>query len=254
MNTMASALPFDADLVLVVLLACGLAVVHLIADEIQLFEVIPRRYVLSAAGGVSTVYVFVYLLPSLDEQAITLEGVDLVVTSIHEHHIYSFAFVGFALFYGLERLAQVSKRYGPVHDGSVLASEPVFAVRISSFCIYNAFIGYVLVVEESGSGGAAFALAMGLHLLGNDEAMRKHHRNAYHRIGRWVLAAAVLFGAGAGFVVEVGSVALVALLALLTGGIVFNAIKEELPGDRDGSFWAFVGGAGGYALLLAILL
>ena len=233
--------------------AAALALVHLLADAIPLDDPIPRAYVLSAAGGVSVAYVFVYLLPTLDGRAETIDGLDLVVVTLGREHVYVVAFVGLAAFYGLERLARISRGYDVEAVPRTVVDEPVFWVHVAAFCVYNGFIGYVLVAGEPIGGPAAYTVAMGLHLLGNDEAMRVHHRESYHRYGRWFLAGAVMVGFGTGLFVQVTPASHTVVIALLTGGITFNAIKEELPPERTGSFWAFALGAGGYALFLWLI-
>ncbi len=42
------------------------------------------------------------------------------------------------------------------------------------------------------------------------------------------------------------------LFAFLTGCIVLNVLKEELPEERESSLWAFATGAAVYAVLLLI--
>ncbi len=40
------------------------------------------------------------------------------------------------------------------------------------------------------------------------------------------------------------------LIAFLAGGVVLNALKEELPKGRESCFAAFLSGAAGYTALL----
>ncbi|MBD2307776.1 hypothetical protein H6G17_20105 [Chroococcidiopsis sp. FACHB-1243] len=75
---------------------------------------------------------------------------------------------------------------------------------------------------------------------------------AYHRIGRWILAAAVIVGwaIGSGTQIEL---AIALLFAFLAGGVVLNVLKEELPEERQSRFWAFALGASIYSALLVAL-
>jgi hypothetical protein len=41
--------------------------------------------------------------------------------------------------------------------------------------------------------------------------------------------------------------------AFLASGVVLNALKEELPEEREGRFWAFAIGAALFAALLLTL-
>ncbi|RQH03556.1 hypothetical protein EA472_02080 [Natrarchaeobius oligotrophus] len=246
--------PVDSETVLVAILVAAVTVVHLLPDELPDSAGLPRRYLLSLTGGVSIVYAFVHLFPELDERRDALEGVSVLVWSLAAHHVYAIAFVGLALFYGLERLATVSRDREVDRRLEPLSEDPIFWVHVGSFAVYNAFIGYALVRGETGADNVAlFGVAMALHLFGNDEAMEQHHRELYARFGKWILAGSVVVGAAAGALYAIGDVAFATLLALLTGGIVFNAIKDELPRTRESRFWPFAAGSVGYGVLLLIL-
>ena len=47
--------------------------------------------------------------------------------------------------------------------------------------------------------------------------------------------------------------AIAVLTAFLGGGVVLNVLKDEVPSERESRFWAFLSGAGGYAILLLAL-
>ena len=62
--------------------------------------------------------------------------------------------------------------------------------------VYNALIGY-LFLHRLAAGLKdllLFFVAMALHFVVNDHGLREHHKDAYLRKGRWVLAAAVVLG------------------------------------------------------------
>ncbi|MFC3957935.1 hypothetical protein [Halovivax cerinus] len=248
------AMPMDADHFLVALLVMVVTLAHVLPHRLPAAIERRRDSLLSMAGGVSLVYAFVHLFPEADHRRETIEGFDLAGVTLVAEHIYVVAFVGLALFYGLERLAIAA---GSVAAGGSDGGRPgisIFAAHVGGFAVYNAVIGYAIVRGETGTERVLlFAIAMALHLFGNDQAMHEHHPTLYGRYGRFVLAAAVVVGAliGAWNALEPGVYTL--LLALLTGGIVFNAIKGELPRARDGRFWAFASGAGAYGTVLLAL-
>ena len=97
-----------------------------------------------------------------------------------------------------------------------------------------------------------FAFALGLHFVVNDFALREDHKGVYERIGRWVLAAAVLVGWGIGLPTEVSAAALAVLFAFLARGVILNVLKEELPEEHESRFWAFALGAAAYAAVLLV--
>lgn len=228
--------------------AATFALVHLLAGRLRFLEGVPRSRWLSMAGGAAVAYVFLHLLPELAAEQRHLE--DLSSLGFIEERVYLVALIGLALFYGLERAAHASRRGG---KGSENATEPgVFWLHVVSFGLYNLVVGYLLLHrEEPGIAGLLwYALAMALHLLVNDYGLREHHKERYHRVGRWLLAAAVLAGWGVGVLVTVERVWLSLLFALLAGGVVLNTLKEELPAERESRFWAFAAGAALYAAVL----
>lgn len=233
--------------VLSLLAACCLAAVHLLAGRLHGLDRTPRSRWLSAAGGVSVAYVFVHLLPELSHHQRAVEEAGVLVGFL-DHHVYLVALTGFATFYGIERLAQRARAVEAI-------GEPVFWVHVGSFGLYNCLVGYLLVnrIGSEFETLTLYTVAMAFHFLVNDFGLRHHHADRYHRFGRWLLAGGVLVGWLLGVVVALGDVVLAVPVAFLGGAIVLNAIKEELPEERESRFWAFAFGAGGYtALLLAI--
>ncbi|MBW3543421.1 MAG: hypothetical protein KY476_24475, partial [Planctomycetes bacterium] len=128
-----------------------------------------------------------------------------------------------------------------------------FWLHIGSFAVYNLLVGYALVVESrSTTSLLLYALALALHFLVNDYGLRQYHRGAYRRIGRWVLSAAVICGWLAGHLAGFAEAVTASVLAFLTGGILLNTFKEELPAERQSRYWAFALGAVAYAGLLVV--
>jgi len=99
---------------------------------------------------------------------------------------------------------------------------------------------------------ALYTLALAVHFVVNDFGLREHHKDAYDRTGRWVIAAAVLVGWLLGVITEIPERAIALVVAFIAGGVVLNVLKEELPGERRARFVPFIAGAIGYAVLLQI--
>lgn len=227
------------------LLAILLALVHLVSGSVRSFRASPRSGWLSVAGGASVAYVFVHILPELAEGETVLKYVALL-TQFIERHVYLVALVGFVFFYGLERLVRVTE------DKPEKQQNAVFLIHIGSFAAYNGLIGYLLVhQEEPGTVNLVlFTVAMGLHFVVNDVGFREDHEESYNRLGRWLLAGAVIIGWAIGYATEIDEALVNTLFAFLAGGIILNVIKEELPEERKSRFWTFAVGAGSYTLLL----
>lgn len=229
--------------------------IHLFAGRLKFLAGLPRSRWLSAAGGVSVAYVFLHLLPELGEGQEVLAEAARGVVGFAEHHVYLIALAGLVAFYGLDRLALVSRRRERSGQREDATGAGVFWLHIASFALYNLLIGYLLLHRE-GEGLRSllfFALAMALHFLVNDHGLREHHKGRYERTGRWLLCAAVAGGWLLGLAAEIPRAAIAVLVAFLAGGVILNVMKEELPEERESRFSAFVLGVGVYAaLLLAI--
>lgn len=239
------------------LIAVGaLALVHIFAGKLRFLHGTPRSAWLSIAGGVSVAYVFVHLLPELNEAQQSMTEVVGDTMSAVESHVYLIALLGLAIFYGLERAALNARQRQPTADEHGISYPGVLWLHVGSFAAYNVLIGYL--VHERAKGGesldlALFAIAMGLHFLAMDYGLREHYTEAYGRVARWIFAAALLLGWVVGLTGEVSEAARAVLLAFLAGGVILNVLKEELPEERESRFWAFAIGVSVYtALLLTI--
>lgn len=257
-----AAVPSAELIVISGLLAVGLALIHLFSGRLRLLRAAPRSRWLSSGGGVSVAYVFVHVLPDLSEAQTTVrESLSAELTFL-EHHVYLLALLGLAVFYGLERAAKLSRRQNQVMDNRDVTSDEVFWLHITSFGLYNALIGYLLLHREvpAVTDLLLFAIAMSLHFMVNDYGLRSHHKYMYDRSGRWILAAAVIAGwaIGSGTVLTntaapSWSVGTAILYSFLAGSIMLNVLKEELPEEHDSCFWCFTLGAAGYTALLLML-
>jgi zinc transporter ZupT len=242
---------------LISLIAIGaLALVHVYVGELKFLEGTPRSAWLSIAGGVSVAYVFVHLLPELNEAQENLAETVGEALSAVENHIYLIALLGLAIFYGLERAALNARRRQRSTNNQSTSRSWILWLHVASFGAYNALIGYLLherALEGEERTLALFAIAMGLHFVAIDYGLREHYRQGYEHFARWVFGAMLLLGWVVGWMGEVSEATRSVLLAFLAGGVILNVLKEELPEERESRFWAFVIGAGAYtALLLAM--
>ncbi|MDP9021815.1 MAG: hypothetical protein M3N57_03775 [Actinomycetota bacterium] len=242
--------------------ALALAGLHAGASALRFLDQVPRSRWLSAAGGIALAYVFVHLLPELaDIQAAVNESRLLAGL---DRHTYLVALAGIATFYVLEQLARRSPGHpdeGATNSAESSPDRPDRAERqigwihLASYGLYNAIIGYVLVERGHAEDASLwlFAFAMGVHFIVNDHGLRQHHGALYHRVGRWLVSAAVLGGWALGQVTSLDEAAVGLPLAFIAGGVILNVLKEELPGERQSRLLPFLGAAVAYtAVLLAI--
>ncbi|GAB3537907.1 hypothetical protein GCM10027443_31760 [Pontibacter brevis] len=201
-------------------------------------------------------YVFMHLFPELQEGQEHLEENVPWAEEFLKHHIYLMALIGLATFYGLERSVVSAKRDQIKKDNSKgKAPKGVFWLHIGSFALYNALIGYILFQreEEAAQSVILFTIAMALHFLVNDYALQEHHKEIYRKYGQWILVLALLLGWAVGYIQGVNETTVFILTAFIGGGVVLNVLKEELPEERESRYWAFLLGAGLYAILLLSL-
>lgn len=232
--------------------ALGLAIVHLLAGRLRFIDVIPRSRFLSFAGGMSVAYVFLRLLPDLARSQARVGYTVEQTLHIPRDPVYLVALIGVVTFYGLERLAETSRREQRIAHGQDCPSPIVFWLSIGSYGVVNFVVGYLLVYREGAGIGrlSLFFLAMALWFIVSDYALRSRHRDQYRMPGRWVLAAAIVAGWITATAAPVPDSVLSLALAFVAGGIVMNVLKEELPRERESAFWAFAVGAASYATLL----
>ena len=229
----------------------GLAAAHLLAGGPRCAPSGRRSIWLSLASGVAVAYVFAHLLPELAAGQAALAAALGESMLALERQAYLVALTGLVAFYGLERLALHSRREERAAGRGDATSPEVFWLHVASFAAYNLLIGYLLLHEADHGLWEliSFAVAILLHFVVNDYGLREHHREAYARVGRWVLAAAVTLGWALGLLGELPEAAVALLLAFLAGGIVLNVLKEELPAGQVVRFGAFALGAATFAAL-----
>ncbi len=214
-----------------------LAALHVAAPRIRTLPLVPESATASFAGGLAVSYVFLHLLPEIAEgnEAIGEALSDVVQpTPLVDLGIFVVALAGFAVFYGLERLAQ--REHGDDERG---AGAGVYWLHLGSFSVYNALITYTMALRlRTGVAFAVlFTIAMGLHFVLTDRGLQEHYPRRFSHLGRLVLAGALLAGWLLSVLFAPTSTLVVSLLtAALAGSILLNVFKEELPSGARSSF------------------
>jgi MFS family permease len=172
------------------------------------------------------------------------------------------ALAGFTAFYGLERLPDRSSPRNEQAATGARSGVPadhhpgvgVYRLHLGSFLVYDALMTYTMALRlRTGIAFAVlFTVAMGLHFVLTDRGLEEHYPHRFRRSGRALLAGALLVGWLLSALFAPSSTLLVALLiALLSGSILLNVFKEEIPSGRRSSFPWFLVGLVLYAALLA---
>jgi hypothetical protein len=232
------------------LAAIAFAAVFLFGRRLQIHRKGWRRAGVSAGAGAAVAYVFVHLLPDLEEAGRTFVQATASRTVLFaESHVYLAALAGFVVFYGLEHLVAWSRRMAQAKESGDATGSPVFLLHIGGFAVYAAMVSYLMArgIGLVKASIVLYAVAMGLHFLSVDHSLLREHPRRYLRFGRYILAAAVLAGWACGSLVVVPAPLVCTLMGLVSGGVIMNSMIMELPREREGKFWPFVLGAVLYA-------
>ena len=205
-----------------------------------------RWHALSA--GVAVAYVFVSVMPELEEHRAAVSASSLGMLLDAEKRIYLWALAGFVAFAGLSRLRSVPvngvRRTGWLYSGTVLG-----------YALYVLLIGYLLVRREDTSvlALALYVFAIGLHLFMVDDELAEQFAERYESGGRWLLIGGVLLGWLLGITSAFAEGITSRLFAFLAGGVLITAVHAELRAETGQRFWWFVGGSAVYATLLMLI-
>jgi len=234
-----------------------LAATFIVGGKFKLGVEKHRRRWLSLAAGIATAYVFVHLLPELSRaQEVFTKATAGKGLPFPESRVFTSALAGFVLMYGLEHLVSKTRERNQGAARGEGEGNLLPWVHMGGFSLYCALVSYVMSREsERGMLFLIFYLvAMSLHFLGTDHALRREYGKLYEATGKWILAAGVLAGWVVGSLSPLSVGVLATLMGLVGGGVVMNSMITELPKEKEGRFWPFCGGAAGYAVLLLLIL
>ena len=206
-----------------------------------------RRTILSFCAGMSVAYVFVRVMPELQgarEAFIESTAIDLPYEGMAIHLA---ALLGFLLYYGLAHLSQYFRR-----SANKEFSLQAFRLDVGGFAIYVWLMSYLLVnsLEETSYSTYLYGLAIALHFLTLDHALRHEYGAVYDSKGRFLLAGMAVLGWITGVFFAWPPYVLAPLVAFTSGGIIVNSMLGELSHDRDGRFVPFLFGGLIYGLVL----
>jgi hypothetical protein len=209
-----------------------IALVHLRTGHIRLLRHELDSPWLSASAGVAVGYVFIYLLPKLNDLKYGLAGDGYA--SFVEKHFYFFVMLGFIAFYKTGwamKSPNVPDRWRGI----------VTWARGSGFVAYNLMLGYVITAFKNPNWlPAVMATAiLGFHMMGVDHHLRHVAPRYYDRQLRYMLVAGVLIGWVFGVTTELSDTAVALWTAITAGGMLMLVFREELPGDLDRNYLPF---------------
>jgi len=228
-----------------------LASAFLAAHYCRRFTVRIKRRWQALCAGVAVAYVFVNVIPELEEHRPIVAASSAGTLLDAEKKIYLWALGGFVTFAGLSRLGFVQ---GANRDRPQAAGIFYWGT-MAGYAMYVLLIGYLLTHREDASMLSLwlFVFAMGLHVFMVDTELVDHFEGIYQPWGRWLLVSCLLWGWAMGIVHALPDSFTSRLFAFVVGGVVITSAHEELPVEESGRFWWFVGGAAFYATLLMLI-
>ena len=122
------------------------------------------------------------------------------------------------------------------------------------FSAYAMLVGY-LIVETAGDDLttlALYALAMALHFLAMGLGLKHQIGEAYDRLERWLLAAALLSGWLLAQLTELPYARVALWNSLFAGMLIYFVIKNEVPSPSGGRFKPLLLGAIAYSALVLV--
>jgi len=109
-------------------------------------------------------------------------------------------------------------------------------------------------VRTSLLGAILFSVALILHFFGMDRTMEIHYSFLFNRYGRYLLSIMPFAGWALSVSFPERQPEAAVLLAFIAGAVLFNVIKDEVPGAQRGEPRFFVAGSLVYGGVLILLL
>ncbi len=255
-------MPESPVIILALIVSLVFAFVHLSSHRIYGFSKRYKKKILSFSGGVASAYVFLDLLPLIenaDPHLQSILGNSPLIMIFLEKAIFGVAFIGFLVFFILEYMALKSRGYKSQQTSKSLeetnASRNVFFLHIGLTAVVSIIICYSLRFEilTTGLGVAVYTIALSLHFFISDRSMEEHYGALYVKYGRYLLALMPILGWILSILFPERTSEAYVLLAFIAGAVLFNVIKDEVPSLGTGKPLSFFTGALLYSGLILIL-
>lgn len=236
-----------------IILLAGFIVLHFSIKLVDILHV-RKKYIMSFAAGVGVSYVVVHLLPTLARgQAILNIAFDWHDGIFNHYGIYLIVWLGFLLSYISHRLDEISAFKMRHHTRKMEVHH--FHSDMAFFALYHFISGYLLVNRDFHDlrSSIIYFSALGLHFLMIAWGLSHHHGDHFEKFGKWVLSLALLSGGFLGIFVQFDLHIVYIAEALITGAMLLNSIRFELPIDHKASIGSFLTGTV-FSTLLFLLI
>lgn len=218
----------------------------------------------SLVGGISIAYVFFHLFPTLIHYQKDISRTFKLTSASAFQLIFGMILLGLIVFYFLEMAMQSSKLSVALDrlnnktvsdDDFEQRHQRVFWAHIGSYALYNIIIGILLADQrfETSTTAIFYLVAVGLHFFTNNWVLRHHFTRLYDKYGRLLISLTVLVGFLIGLTFHIDHTIIALLEAFVAGGLILNAIKDELPQCKGNNFLIFLIGTVIYSFILIFI-
>lgn len=219
--------------------------IHLFANQFIPADQVKQSKWLSFSGGLAVAYVFVYILPFMHGEQRSLQ--DYIATENRlpmESELYFIALLGLLLYYGIQKI---------IYNSDEISEESAYSnfwMQIGFFTVYNSLVAYTAVTSAvTGIQAFFYTTAIGLHFIAVAHDLWHGSPERYNRYGRFVVASGILVGWGVGFMFSFPSVVQSSIFAFISGAMILNVLKNELPHEKHAHFPSFFLGVMSYSII-----
>ncbi|WP_018924574.1 hypothetical protein [Salsuginibacillus kocurii] len=221
--------------------------IHLLTNHILPASRVQRLRWLSFSGGVAVSYVFVYILPALHEEQSDFG--DQTEGFAMESELYFFGLIGLLSLFAVQNTANYFLRQRDDEEGG-----PFFWVQVSFFSVYNLLIAYIVIsADVEGVQALFYVIAIGMHFVAVAHDLWREDARRYNKLGRYILACGIIIGWLCGMFLTLTPFALSIVFAFISGAMILNVVKFELPSEAQAHFPIFSLAAIGYAVIVMTL-
>jgi hypothetical protein len=246
----------DEFVIIALIPALYFMLIHFLSPKIYQEFKHHKSKIFSLFGGIAAAYVFVDLLPKLEQAQKHIRNLFQGLPSfVYSVAAPSMAFLGFMLFFGIEHLAMSSEEKNETNSNNSISRRKTFAVHLGNILFINLIVGYLLRFEaELGTFALAlYAIILSLHFITLDESMEDHYSRDYTHFGRYLAGLAPLVGWFLSIFFPENQSEGYIILAVVTGAVLFNAIKKEIPSTADSNVKIFFVSASVTAITLFVI-
>lgn len=219
----------------IVVIALVVVFVHLASPQLARLIRNKGNYA-SFSGGLAVAYVFLHLLPELDEG--------------HEflgERIYFVALLGFTFLYGFEFWLRRRSR--------VEVQKAHYALQMGIAMVYSALLVFTLGTQLPATLAltVVFVIAIGMDLLSDDIDFLEDFDDRFRKQGRFLVAAAGAAGFALSLVRRPHEVYIDLLTAVLAGFMLYSVFRDEVPTASKAHFPMFLTGLGTFLVIHLLL-